>query len=186
MSEHCPQTALEISVQNELLSLYREQQHQVVADALKQREATALAKGRSQRHRRSCITCGDDDKDITSVLECSDCNSHFCLECFQRDIRVQCGHEDRSKFVRNNCSIVCCICRHNKAQSEFQAKVEEMKNELMRVKGAAEQRIHRHRLHISENILTQGLKCPRPDCGLAFEDFDGCVCCQNSDCVAGD
>ena len=214
MSEHCPQTALEISVQNELLSLYREQQHQVVADALKQSEATALAKGRSQRHRRSCITCGDDDKDITSVLECSDCNSHFCLECFQRDIRVQCGHEDRSKFVRNNCSIVCCICRqhafsdrdvlafvddatfaffrqacadvvqlqaYNKAKSEFQAKVEEMKSELIRVKGAAEQRMHRHRLHISENILT--LKCPRPDCGLAFADFDGCVCCQNSDCV---
>jgi serine/threonine protein kinase len=217
VSEHCPQTALEISVQNELLSLYRKQQHQVVADALKQREATALAKGRSQRHRRSCITCGDDDKDTTSVVECSDCNSHFCLECFQRDIRVQCGHEDRSKFVRNNCSIVCCICRqhafsdrdvlafvddatfaffrqacadvvhlqaYNQAQSEFQAKVEEMKNELIRVKGAAEQRIHRHRLHISENILT--LKCPRPDCGLAFEDFDGCVFCQNSECVVGD
>jgi hypothetical protein len=211
VSEHCPQSALEISVQNELLSLYRKQQHQVVADALKQREATALAKGRSQRQRRSCIACGDDDKDITSVMECSGCRSHFCTECFQRDIRIQCGHEDRSKFVRNNCSIVCCICRqhafsdrdvlafvddatfaffrqacadvvelraYNKAETEFQAKVEEMKKELIRVKGAAEQRIYRHRLYISENILT--LRCPRPGCGLAFEDFDGCVCSQTS------
>jgi hypothetical protein len=86
-------------------------------------------------------------------------------------------------FFRQACADVVQLQAYNKAQSEFQAEVEEMKNELIRVKGAAEQRIHRHRLHISENILTQGLKCPRPDCGLAFEDFGGCVCCQNSNCV---
>ena len=67
--------------------------------------------------------------------------------------------------------------RRNKAKVEFEA--------VIGVKEAAEQwaseqRIHRHRLHISE-ILT--LKCPRPDCGQVFVDFDGCVCCQNSDCV---
>ena len=209
VSEHCPQTALEISAQSELLALFRKQQHQVVADALKQREATALAKERSQRQRRSCIACGDDDNYADSVIECSECHSHFCVECFQRDVRVQCGHEDRSAFVKNHCNIVCCICRsnpfsvrnvlafvddatfaifrqacadvvelqaYNKAKSEFQAKVEEMKNELIRVRGAAEQRIYRHRLHICENILT--LKCPRLDCGAAVLDFDGCVCFQ--------
>ena len=84
-------------------------------------------------------------------------------------------------ILRQACNDVVEIQAYNKAKSEFQAKVEEMKSELIRVKGAAEQRMHRHRLHISENILT--LKCPRPDCGLAFADFDGCVCCQNSDCV---
>ena len=67
---------------------------------------------------------------------------------------------------------------YNKAEAKVQGKVEEMKSELIRVKGAAEQRIYRHRLYISENILT--LRCHRPDCGLAFEDFDGCVCCQAS------
>jgi hypothetical protein len=40
---------------------------QVVADALKQREATALAKQRLQRQRKCCI-CGNDDKDATSVI----------------------------------------------------------------------------------------------------------------------
>ena len=43
----------------------------------------------------------------------------------------------------------------------------------MRVQGEQEQRIYRHRLHICENILT--LKCPRPACGQAVLDFDGCV-----------
>jgi hypothetical protein len=208
VSEHCPQTALEVSVQRELLSLYRKQQHQVVADAMKQREATALAKERSQRQQRTCCVCGDDDKDVTSVIQCQnkECGMHFCLECFQRDIRVQCGHEERSQFVRNHRSIVCCMCRqhefsdrnvlafvddatfailrqacndvvelqaYNKAKSEFQSKVEEMRSELIRVQGATEQRIYRHRLHICEHILT--LKCPRRDCGNAVLDFDGCV-----------
>jgi hypothetical protein len=201
VSEHCPETALEISVQNELISLYRKQQNQIVADALKQREVTALAKQRAQRQRRSCIICGDDDKFVDSVIECSECHSHFCVEDFQRDIRVQCGYEDRSKFVKNQCSIVCCICRsnpfsdrevfafvddatfaiisqaradvvelqaYNKAKTEFQSKVEEMRNELMRLQGESERRIHRHRLHICENIFT--LKCPR--CERAFIDFE--------------
>jgi hypothetical protein len=61
----------------------------------------------------------------------------------------------------------------NKAKSEFQSKVGEMRRELMRVQSDSERRIHRHRLHICENILT--LKCPRPACGLAVLDFDGCV-----------
>jgi interleukin-1 receptor-associated kinase 4 len=205
VSEHCPQTSLEISVQNELLSLYRNQQHQVVADALKQRAATALAKERSQRQQRTCCICLDDDKDVTCVITCSQCRKHCCLEDFQTQIRIQCGHEERSQFVKNRCSIVCSICRDafaerdvlafvddatfaifrracvdvvelqafNKAKSEFQSKVEEMRNELMRVQGEREQRIYRHRLHICENILT--LKCPRPACGQAVLDFDGCV-----------
>ena len=33
--------------------------------------------------------------------------------------------------------------------------------------------IHRYRLYICENILT--IKCPRPACGNAIFDFDGCV-----------
>ncbi len=206
VSEHCPQTALEISVQNELLSMYRKQNSQDVADALKKRETMALAKERLQRQRRSCPLCGDDDKDASSVIECSECKSHACVECFQNNIRVQCGQEDRYQFVKQGCSIVCCMCRsfkflerdvfafvddatiaiicqaradvvelqaYNKAKSEFQAKLEEMKIELIRIQGAAQQRIYRHRLHICDNILT--LKCPRPDCGMAILDFDGCA-----------
>ena len=51
---------------------------------------------------------------------------------------------------------------YTKAKSKFQSKVEEMHNKLirvLRVQGATEQRIYRHRLHICEHILT--LKCPR-------------------------
>jgi serine/threonine protein kinase/ubiquitin len=205
VSEYCPQTSLEISVQNELLSLYRNQQHQIVADALKQRAAAALAKGRSQRQQRTCCICLDDDKDVTSVITCAQCRKHCCLEDFETQIRIQCGHEERSQFMKNHCSIMCCICRNafaerdvlafvndatfaifrracvdvvelgafNTAKSEFQSKIEEMRNELMRVQGEQEQRIYRHRLHICENILT--LKCPRPACGQAVLDFDGCV-----------
>jgi hypothetical protein len=207
VSQYCPQTALEISVQSELLSLYRKQQHQVVADALKQREAADLAKQRSERQQRTCCICGDDDKDAYSVIQCQnrECNMHFCLvdsKCFQSQIRDQCEHASRSQFVRNDCSIKCCICRqytfeerdvlasvddatfaifrqacndvvelkaYKKAESDFQSKVEQMRSELMRVQGANEQRIYRHRLHICEHILT--LKCPRRDCGNAFLDF---------------
>ena len=127
---------------------------------------------------------------------------HFCLECFQRDIRVQCGHEERPLFVRNHCSIVCCMCRqhqftdrdvlafvddatfailrqacydvvelqaYNKANSEFQSKLEEMRSELIRVQDVTERRIYRHRLYICEHILT--LKCPRHGCKHAVLDF---------------
>ena len=48
-AEHCPQTSLEISVQSELLSMYRQQQHTIVADALKLREMRAVAEQREQR-----------------------------------------------------------------------------------------------------------------------------------------
>jgi ubiquitin C len=204
---HCPQTSLEISVQTELCSLYRKQQNQVVLDTLKQREATALAKERSQRQLRRCCICYDNDKDASSVIECSTCHSHFCLGCFQWYIRVQCGDDQRSKFMKNHCEIVCdilcasnpfsekdvvafvddaslAIIRHacnevvrleayNEANADFQAKIEGLRRELMRVHGESEQRIHRYRLHICENILT--LKCPRLACGKAIFDFDGWV-----------
>ena len=183
--------------------MYCKQNSQDIADALKIRETMALEQLPLQR--RLCPLCGDDDKDASSVIECSECKSHSCVECFQLDVRDQCSQENRYQFVKSGCSIVCCNCRsykflerdvfafvddatiaiicqaradvvelqaYNKAESEFQAKLEEMKIELIRVQGATQQRIHRHRLHICENILT--LKCPRPNCGRAILDFDGC------------
>ena len=44
---------------------------------------------------------------------------------------------------------------------------------VLRVQGATEQRIYRHRLHICEHILT--LKCPRRVCAKAILDFSGCL-----------
>jgi hypothetical protein len=84
---------------------------QVVADALKQPEATALlAKQRLQRQQRKCCICDDDDKDATHVSN-RECNMHLCLGSFPIDIRDQCGHEKRSQFERNHCIIMCRICR---------------------------------------------------------------------------
>ena len=169
-------------------------------------QANAVTKERSPRQQRTCCICLDDGKDVSSVIQCQnrECFENFCLDDFQTQIRVQCAQEERSQFVKNKCSIVCCMCRqhafterdilafvddatfailrqacvdvvelgaYNKAKSEFQSKVEEMRNEMIRVQGATEQRIYRHRLHICEHILT--LKCPRRDCGRAVLDFDG-------------
>ena len=43
--------------------------------------------------------------------------------------------------------------------------------------------MHRHRLHIVENILT--LHCPREGCRAAVLDFDGCFAVTCSNCRCG-
>jgi hypothetical protein len=87
--------------------MYCKQNSQDIADALKIRETMALEQLPLQR--RLCPLCGDDDKDASLVIECSECKSRACVECFQNIIRVQCDQEDRCQFVKHGCSIVCCM-----------------------------------------------------------------------------
>jgi hypothetical protein len=62
-------------------------------------------------------------------------------------------------------------------------------DEFKRNKIADEQRrnaldvVEKARAHVIENILT--LRCPRPGCGQAFVDFDGCMALTCSRCKAG-
>ena len=96
----------------------------------------------------------------------------FTITIRERDVLASVDDATFAIF-RQACNDVVELKAYNKAESDFQSKVEEMRSELMRVQGANEQRIYRHRLHICEQILT--LKCPWRDCGSAVLDFDGCV-----------
>eukprot|EP00418_Pyrodinium_bahamense_P074625 CAMPEP_0179102716 /NCGR_PEP_ID=MMETSP0796-20121207/47555_1 /TAXON_ID=73915 /ORGANISM="Pyrodinium bahamense, Strain pbaha01" /LENGTH=214 /DNA_ID=CAMNT_0020800599 /DNA_START=53 /DNA_END=697 /DNA_ORIENTATION=- len=70
------------------------------------------------------------------------------------------------------------VCQQQEAN--FQWRLAEVREQLS-VALAQEQTVHRHRLHIAEELLT--LKCPR--CARAFVDFEGCFALKCTGCGCG-
>ena len=191
----------------EELEHYRRKYEQLRAQVMSEERARQCS---AERSRRECLICFD-VKTVGEGVECRGSERHFvCRDCFSDQVRVQSGADNRGRFKSFNSSIVCAFCTEpfpdgevasrcspeawtlyrrardevliTREQEQHQLHIAQLRDELSRLNGR-NAAVHRHRLHIVENILT--LHCPREGCRAAVFDFDGCFAVSCSNCRAG-
>jgi translation initiation factor 1 (eIF-1/SUI1) len=174
-------------------------------------EAEERVKLEQDRLRKRVCLIDYDESTVDEGVECQGPEKHFvCRGCFSDQVRVQCGADCRGNFTRHNRLVVCAFCTEPfeervvasrcpadtyalysrtreevivvEEQEKHQKHIDQLREQLASMNGR-NAAVHRHRLHIAENILT--LHCPRVGCGAAILDFDGCMAVTCDRCKCG-
>jgi serine/threonine protein kinase len=203
VSGNCQETDLDRAHIAEIMQLYRQHQHAVVEEALQVRSNIREQALLLRRQKRDCGICFLDCTVSDGVecrgghFVCRDCfadqirsqtsleergvfvrngcsiSCAFCHIPFHERSFLNAVSDETFALLRRACNDVSELRAEARVTAEFQIRIEQMRQELLRSQNALANNTHRHRLHVCENILT--LKCPRPNCRRAFVDFEGCM-----------